>query len=142
MSPEGRAKLQGLGWPWPAGEPEGAATAWRSRLSAWYAEHNPARVASVGQLLQKYRGRENEMFGAMAAKYYPLAPPKAASGPAAGAAAAVLAPAAGAGATSAATSTAEAAAAEPAADVGGGTGEASMQLPAAAHTAVVASAHV
>ena len=47
------------------GVPRGA----RERLAAFYKKHNPSRLADIDVILSRYRGREESLFTALAAKY-------------------------------------------------------------------------
>ena len=41
----------------------------RARLVAFYEKHNPAKLDSIDATLEKYAGRESELFEALRAKY-------------------------------------------------------------------------
>ncbi len=42
---------------------------WRGRLQAFYAKHNPSKLASVDSTLAKYKGREGQLFLQLQKKY-------------------------------------------------------------------------
>ena len=54
---------------------------YRSRLVAFYEKHNPSKVDTVDATLEKYRGKEEELFQKLKDKYEGQFPPPSGDGP-------------------------------------------------------------
>ena len=50
------------------------ATDYNKLLKEFYQQHNPAKLGEVEQTLQKYRGKEKELFAKLAKKYNTVDP--------------------------------------------------------------------
>ena len=53
---------------------------YEERLTAFYGKYEPSKVAGVGALLAKYKGKEEQLLGAMVKKYGPEPTPEEAGG--------------------------------------------------------------
>lgn len=54
--------------------PPTSSVAMEERVRQFYQEHNPSKLASVPEILEKYRGREQELLLKLQ-KQYGVAPP-------------------------------------------------------------------
>ncbi|CAI5744558.1 unnamed protein product [Peronospora destructor] len=53
---------------------------YREKLTAFYQQYNPAKLSSVDATLEKYRGREDHLFGMLEQKYVKKSPMASTSG--------------------------------------------------------------
>ncbi|KAL3668843.1 hypothetical protein V7S43_006135 [Phytophthora oleae] len=53
---------------------------YREKLAAFYQQHNPAKLSSVDATLEKYKGREDHLFGMLEQKYVKKTPTAPAAG--------------------------------------------------------------
>lgn len=44
---------------------------WRSKIKAFYSEHNPGKIGEVPELLRKYKGKERKLMRKLEKKYAP-----------------------------------------------------------------------
>ncbi|GMI05726.1 hypothetical protein TrRE_jg2724, partial [Triparma retinervis] len=51
--------------------PTPTSTSFKSRLTEFYKKHNPAKLSTVDATLEKYKGKEEEMFAKLKLKYEP-----------------------------------------------------------------------
>ncbi|GMI49218.1 hypothetical protein TrCOL_g10774, partial [Triparma columacea] len=62
----------------PTPNPTPTSTSFKRRLSEFYKKHNPSKLSTVDATLEKYKGKEEEMFAKLKLKYEP-APAKSKS---------------------------------------------------------------
>ena len=61
------SKVPGGGY----GSLDPAQAEWRSKIKAFYSEHNPGKIGEVPELLRKYKGKERKLMRKLEKKYAP-----------------------------------------------------------------------